>query len=755
MPDIIKFLQKLVPSQEKRFGTIIFLTVLAVLLTLFLNLAAGDFFYRTSYDMLVSEIGGREKKSDPRVALVLIDELSIEYGQGIGLANWPWSRRIYDPIINFINMDGKPKAIFFDILFTESDKRQENDEAFQLAIDQAKNIYHNVLLLKDREAKTIRPLPPDIKKFYLSRVKNVGLIGWDLLDANDYKFPFPCLRSMVPCNLTDRDKNRDKILSETMGIAGGLAVASFKPDVDGVHRHGRILFNYNNHYLPSISLAAMNALYPSSAIEVEDSRTMRIGNFRIPVNEKGEYLINFYPKRIEAVSMSAIFQSAANLEAGEEKLLVKPSFFKDKIVLIGCSAVGCQDLKSTPVSGIFPGPELHANIISNILQDNHIIQENDYLTIVLMFVVILLTTSSILFFRSPLTQLGIPFGIVIFYIGVSLALFHYQNYLGSLFNVISSFVVSGAVSFIYLSMTEGAERRKYSKILSNMVDPGIVSEALKDLDSLKKGDEKEITAFFSDVASFSTISEQLSADALAALLNEYLSAMTIILKHHGGTLDKYIGDAIVGIFNAPVNLANHPLKAAEASLEMLERIASLREYWKKKNLYTVDAQRMSFRIGLNTGRAKVGFMGTETLASYTMMGDTVNLAARLEAAAKDYGVKILVSEYFSQEVNDKMFLRKLDIVRVKGKTEPVALYELIGRLNEVPANLREAAILYEQGLNFYLQREWNTAIQSFQKSEKTRGEEDKSVAALIDRCEHYQSTPPPQNWDGVFTRTHK
>jgi adenylate cyclase len=314
----------------------------------------------------------------------------------------------------------------------------------------------------------------------------------------------------------------------------------------------------------------------------------------------------------------------------------------------------------------------------------------------------------------------------------------------------------GLLTHSFISMGLGLEEReKVKSILGNMIDPTVVEEAMKDLAALKRGSEKNITAFFSDVASFSTISEQLNSADLASLLNEYLSAMTIILKEHDGVLDKYIGDAIVGIFNAPIDVAQHELKAARASLDMIIKLRELKEIWVQKNSYSKDAQQMGIRIGLNCGPAKVGFMGTDALASYTMMGDTVNLAARLEAAGKDYGTDILISEMINNKISDEMFTRDLDLVRVKGKTEPVKLFELIARKSEITSSRKEAAEIYMQGFKAYLSRDWEKAIKLFHDVHKARGEKDKASDLLIDRCEYFVKSPPQEDWDGVFTRKHK
>lgn len=314
----------------------------------------------------------------------------------------------------------------------------------------------------------------------------------------------------------------------------------------------------------------------------------------------------------------------------------------------------------------------------------------------------------------------------------------------------------GTLTVALNSMVSGLnEREKIKGILGSMIDPVVVTEAMKDLAALKRGSEKEITAFFSDIASFSNISEKLTSPELASLLNEYLSAMTLILKKYDGVLDKYIGDAIVGIFNSPVDVEDHAYKAVMASIEMQAKLVELRKEWKAQNRYIPEAQNMKFRIGLNTGLAKVGFMGTDALASYTMMGDTVNLAARLEAAGKDYGVSIMATDAVYAQIKDRIFTRRLDVVRVKGKTTPVTLYQIICPKGQEPALIADFAKRYEQGLDAYLQRSWDSAIGFFKEAQRLRNAADKSSEQLIQRCEAYKASPPPPDWDGVYTRTTK
>ncbi|MCB1141151.1 MAG: adenylate/guanylate cyclase domain-containing protein [Leptospiraceae bacterium] len=387
--------------------------------------------------------------------------------------------------------------------------------------------------------------------------------------------------------------------------------------------------------------------------------------------------------------------------------------------------------------------------------ENHILKMSpSWLGFLILLILVPSTVYIGLFSNHVNLRIGIPTAILFIYPILSFLIFRFDIHLP-----LGEFLIGYPIGFFgslaYLTLTEGAEKRKYSKVLSNMVDPTIVSEALNDLEALKRGGEMQITAFFSDVAGFSNISEQLNSKDLAALLNEYLSAMTIILKENKGTLDKYIGDAVVGIFGAPIVRKEHFYEAAIASLDMIDKLEDLKKYWTANNLYIKDAQEMNVRIGLNTGLAKVGFMGTDNLASYTMMGDTVNLAARLEAAGKDYGVSILISENTNNLIKERMFTREMDAVRVKGKNEPVKLYELISRRGQTDPKVLESSALYEEGFKLYLKREWKNAISRFEEAINAKGKKDKAATMLIDRCQFYLANPPDESWDGVFTRTHK
>ena len=728
-------------------------------------LLSGSFFSRKSYDFLTVNIGGVYKDPHPDIMLILIDENSIVYGEKVfSLGRWPWNRSIYSEILNYIHLTERPKAVFFDILFSEASdstalgtKDVMSDSVFQQSIYEAENVYHNIVFSYDDERKEINPLPADMKSKFSVNVQDPKKIRYKRVRMNDFTIPIPCLRVAQPCEHESSEE-----LETVEAIARGMSVASFKPDPDGLHRQGHILFDYQNSFFPSVSLAAVQAYFSneegSPDVRVIAGQKLQVGDVDIPLDKSGNYLINYYKNRVikNSYSMSALFESANKIQQGEDtNLKLHPDQFKDKIIIIGCSAVGCQDLKSTPVDARMPGPEIHATLISNILQGNHIKNTPVLLHYFLVLFFILIPVSVILFSRFQYVKIGLPVLLSLLIGGVSIALFHYFNFLLPFLSYIVIGFVSVGFSFGYQSIIEGKEKRKYSKILGNLVDPQIVKEALNDLESLRAGSEALITPFFSDIAGFTSISEKLLPVELGALLNEYLSEMTIILKEHQGTLDKYIGDAIVGIFGAPLPVENHPLKAAQASLAMMQKIVTLRAKWKQEQLYCPEVYDMHFRIGLNTGMAKVGFMGTKELASYTMMGDTVNLAARLESAAKDYGVSLLISDTTYQVIKSQMFTRLLDYVRVKGKETGVKIYELISAKGEEDKKIAQATAAYEEGFSQYLHRSWKAAMSALAESQNIRETEDKATQLLIERCRWYQKNPPEKDWNGVFVRTHK
>ncbi|MBR4328900.1 MAG: adenylate/guanylate cyclase domain-containing protein, partial [Candidatus Riflebacteria bacterium] len=282
---------------------------------------------------------------------------------------------------------------------------------------------------------------------------------------------------------------------------------------------------------------------------------------------------------------------------------------------------------------------------------------------------------------------------------------------------------------------------------SRFISADIVSQIVNNPDAIKPGGEKkELTVMFTDIAGFTSISEKLDADALTELMNSYLDEMTKILFKNGGTLDKYIGDAIMGFWNHPTTMEDHATRAVTCAIEMQKKLKEMRENWIAQGLPKVE-----MRAGINTGTCMVGFIGSKIQMNFTCLGDNVNLASRLEGANKAYGTFIMISEPVKKQLNPYLFsTRFLDFLAVKGKNEPVLVYEVRGWQNEETQVWKEkAGELYQNGIDKYLAREWNKAIELFEEVLKLVPD-DAPSKVYIDRCKHFKQEPPEENWDGRF-----
>jgi adenylate cyclase len=668
------------------------------------------------------------------IVIIDIDEQSIaRHADDPELGQWPWKRTIYPTIVSYEYILTPPKLTLIDIMFTE---RSDRDYAIVDANVSIGNISHAANFRTD-----------------ISTIPNPAL------DAITERFQVP-LTSNSPF---PKYESVSFPIGDIVKTAPFIHVVNVIPDSDGILRRFSPLMKWKGNHYPTLALQAfaeggkIAAELEGNTLVVTRGDTQR----RLPLGKDGLVRAYYYTEEeiraIPRYSAAGIIESLNKLTTGEiddpGQLIVPPTVFDNKVVLIGTSAAATHDDIVTPF-GLFPGVIGQAVFASNLIE-GHMLRELPEVWGYAFTIFMLILGTYILFFSQihwirnvfPLFAISLFIGIFFFLYRLDLIL------PPAPFSI--SFPISYLIGFAYLTFTEGREKRKFNSILRNLVDPGVVSQALDDMESLKKGGEWEITAFFSDVAGFSSISEELSASDLARLLNEYLSAMTTILKTNAGTLDKYIGDAIVGIYGAPIQYADHPKLACKSSLEMLAKIKELRQTWIEKMDYTESARKMKFRIGLNCGPAKVGFMGTDSLASYTMMGDTVNLASRLEAAAKDYGVDILVSETIEAACKDEYHFRFLDRIRVKGKDAPVKIYGLICKKSEATQELIQGEEQYLKAFSAYSEQKWEVAIREFEASFEFFGKKDVSANALIERCQVLFKEPPQGEWDGVYTRTTK
>jgi len=461
---------------------------------------------------------------------------------------------------------------------------------------------------------------------------------------------------------------------------------------------------------------------------------------KIPVDAHGNMLINWAGpfKSFRYISFYDV------LKAKERNL--PPEMFRGKIVLLGTSLPGLFDLRNVPFQQAFPGVEIHANILYTLFTQNFITRMSEN-TSFLLLLIIGLILGGILIFTRPLVSYLTVVGMGLLYTLAAAIIFLQYNYWIEIVAPLLTIVLAFSVIYVYRYVTEEKNKRFIRSAFSHFVTKSVVDELLANPDKIKLGGEKKVcTVLFSDVAGFTTISEKLEPEELVQLLNEYLTEMTNIVFKYDGMLDKYEGDAIMAVFGAPIAHGNHAYQACATALEMQERLVGMREEWRK-----VGKPELRIRIGINTGPMVVGNMGSESRFDYTVMGDAVNLGARLEPANKIYGTEIMIGDGTYQMAKDSIIARPLDLLRVKGKTEPVHVYELLGLIDRGASDdLLRVIELFRKGFEHYLKQNWDVAINYFQQVLAIRPEDNPSKT-YIQRCQFFKENPPGADWDGVYS----
>jgi adenylate cyclase len=529
------------------------------------------------------------------------------------------------------------------------------------------------------------------------------------------------------------------------------------PDHDGVIRHEPLAVQIRGRYLPSLS-AAMAAIAlgvkPQDITPVtsnaEDGEILYFdfdGKRQVPTDARALIDINYFAPEghFQRLSIADIMDGKYDGQ------------LKDKLVLAAATAQGTFDQRVTPLDKITAGVETHANALETILSRRYLVrgplvQTAEIVTLLAMALVFALV------FTKVKVNYALPvlaFSVVAIWVAATLLFWNGWNVfaamplveLGAMFVLVT----------VYRYATEEKDKRQLRKAFQLYLNPEVMEEMLEQPASLQLGGkELELTVLFSDIRGFTTISEKLSPQALVHLLNEYLSPMTDIVFEKRGTLDKYIGDAVMAFFGAPVQTELHAANGCDAALAMMETLRRLREKWRIED---PDIPNLDIGIGINSGPMVVGNMGSQQRFNYTVMGDNVNLASRLEGLNKEYGTHVLVSEQTLLAARKGLkdgaayCVRELDSVRVKGKKEPVRLFELRSR---GPARTEELPLLsgYAEGLRLYRAQKFGEAGLQFE-SLLARFPGDGPSALFVRRCQEMQESPPGRDWDGVFKMEHK
>lgn len=582
---------------------------------------------------------------DKKIKLIIVDQRSLDVLADEYQFQWPVSRQFYVPIIEMMNRGGA-KAIGFDLVFSESSQfLVADDEAFAAAVKQSKVPvivtavpYENGPALKSVESESLVELNKKPQSALLTKVKNLNLPSYP-----GALMPIPSL------------------------LESGASIASVRedPDSDGIFRRYTLGSRVGDNFVPSMALALFEHVKDLSIsdnqAEGEDNR--KILNYR---GVGGAYKSYSF---IDIVSSWASIDAASRGESAPPPI-VDPSEFKDSIVLLGVWAAGLQDLRPTPLDPKFRGVEVHATALDNIMHGDFIRQVPFLYTTILVVIFIAGISASIVFVDSLLVAGLVSVFLMSSLFGTS-ALFALSNYWLPTFIPLLGMVFSTVGSFSWKYALEGRERRFLKSAFRCYVSPAVIEKIIADPSRLKLGGEKrELSIFFSDIKGFTAISERLEPTRLSDLLNRYLTEMTGIIQRSGGTVDKYVGDAVVAFWNAPLDVSDHADRAVKAALECQLRLKELAPLWQQE--FGVE---LSARIGIHTGLVSVGNFGSEDRFNYTMIGDAANLASRLEGANKKFGSEILISEDTYGKLSHRDGVRALGAVKVLGRESAVKVFE--------------------------------------------------------------------------------
>jgi adenylate cyclase len=468
-----------------------------------------------------------------------------------------------------------------------------------------------------------------------------------------------------------------------------------------------------------------------------------MGQRFIPTDETGQLLINYLgpPKTFPHISISDIL--SGKLPKGT---------FTDKIVLVGATATGTYDMRSTPLSTVYPGAEIQATVIDNILTQRFLVKPQ-WSTIYDLFAII--TLGVLLGIALPRMSAfkGLMYAMGLFIVHIVVAYWLFTHF-GVWLNLVYPLLVistSYTALTVYDYVTEERERKKIKGAFTHYVAPVVIEEMLKDPERLKLGgDEKVITVLFSDLQGFTSYAERYAPHEMMEILSEYYTRMTEQIFMYEGMLIGYVGDELIASFGAPLAQSDHAERACAAALAMREHRALLRTEWAKLGRPPLIA-----RTGINSGLMLVGNLGSTYRFAYSVLGDHVNLGSRLEGLNKVYGTEILLGENTAPLVEKSFLLREIDIVRVVGREQPVRIYELLARAETpLPKQQEKAFHSYAAGLGAYRQQRWSEALGLFQES-LALWQTDGPSQAMAQRCQIYQKTPPPEGWEGVFEALYK
>lgn len=729
-------------------------TLLVILLVL-LRLPLTEFIELKFYDLKFLYRGARPPA--PEVAIVAIDDESVKR-----VGRWPWSREVMAQLLESIK-EYDPRVLGLDIIFAE---RQETAALAALQrlrrdmVQQEEGSPKLLDLIKREEkradvdrklAQVIGQGAPTVLGFFFvgvggkTQALKIGQpLGPKVVQASTYNMVRWLDKKSQRVPIMGADGVESNLPEITKAAAGG-GYFNMVPDPDGTVRWLPMALSYGPDIFAPLTLVTLQHYREKAPLGITLSQLgvkgIRLGRQIIPVDRFGRMFINYLgpPGAFPTYSAVQVLEGSLPREA-----------LKDKLVLVGATAVGIFDLRVTPFSGVCPGLEIQATVVDNILRGDFIrLPANATVTTIATVLALALIFGFLLPRFSPVGAIAVTLLAAQGYLALNYLAF--RNYGLQLEVFYPLLEVAGVYTGITLQrfLVEERERVRLKKAFQSYVAPEVVNQIIKHPENLRLGGERrELSILFSDIRGFTSLSETLDPEALVAVLHEFLNPMSEIIVKHGGTIDKYIGDAIMALFGAPLDQPDHSRRACRTALEMVQRLRALDRDW-------LERGRPSLRvgIGINSGPVSVGNMGSSRLFDYTAIGDNVNLASRLEGLNKYYGTEILISAATAQHLDNGFYFREVDLVRVKGKKHPIAIYEVLGE-GTPEENLARFLELYAKGLAMFRKRQFAQAQEALQEAQKLKPH-DALCGHYLTWTEKFRENPPGEDWDGITTMAEK
>lgn len=689
---------------------------------------------------------------DPRIVIVDLDERSL------AAEGWPLRRDKMATLVETLFERYGARVLGFDILFSEPDDRASRAWSEILASELA-----GVPGVAERDAAVRRGLDYDAR-FAEAIRKHPVVMGFFFKPTVASGETAQTGALCEPLLEAGAARLYAVDFLQAVGAGGNLpALQDASPhcgffenpivDSDGVFRRVPLLQQYQGALYPSLALAVTRVALGGVPIGLEfeppDRRTslnlerLTVGDLKVPVD--GDVAV-YVPYRGD--NRTFTYVSATDVIRGT---VPKPEVLKDAIVLMGASAAGLLDLRSAPVNKVFIGVEVHANIVSGIL-DGRVLQKAPYydgieFTLLLLIALLLAWAFSRL---SSLASAAVVLATAAAVVALGFALWIGARFIMPMGIPVAFTFALFMAHLLYGYFIESRGKREISRLFGQYVPPELVEEMAEHPESISmEGESREMTVLFSDVRGFTSISEKLDARELSALMNAFLTKQTAVVHRHRGTIDKYMGDAIMAFWGAPLPDPDNGIHALEAAMEMIKAVRELDAEFAARGW-----PKLEIGVGLNTGKMNVGNMGSAFRMAYTVMGDAVNLGSRLEGLTKEYGVSIICSQSTRDAAPSDWAFRELDLVCVKGKKEPVAIYEPMGPKDRLDPGLRQDLARQRGAMQLYRAQKWDEAeLEFFQLQQGPRPH--RVYALFIERIMFLRENPPGKDWDGSFEFSHK